>query len=27
VSVKDGCVVAERTAEGKQFASERGGRV
>ncbi len=27
VSVKDGCVVAERTAEGKQFASERGGRL
>jgi hypothetical protein len=23
VSVSDGCVVAERTAQGKQFASER----
>ncbi|MFK3795051.1 MULTISPECIES: hypothetical protein [unclassified Pseudomonas] len=26
VSVKEGCVVAERTAAGKQFASERTGR-
>jgi hypothetical protein len=26
VSVKDGCVVAERTPAGKQFASERGNR-
>lgn len=25
VSVKDGCVVAERTAAGKQFASDRAG--
>jgi len=27
VSVKDGCVMAERTAEGKQFARKRGGIV
>jgi hypothetical protein len=26
VSVMDGCVVAERTARGKQFASERAAR-
>jgi hypothetical protein len=25
VSVKDGCVVAERTPAGKQFASDRAG--